>query len=171
MATQEAGAWGKAMAFRAAFLVLALLFVVAAVALLVAGIVAALYAWWGTLVGAIFAVFGLCLGAVGLVALAMRGRSGPDLRADRRRASRDFDVFTGLTRAMRSLEDRGRGRPRPEPRRRVVGRTRADDASPLFGSRRRSGDGGRRPQMGALTLLAAAILAAGSSGADGRSES
>jgi hypothetical protein len=97
MAAEEAGAWGKAMALRAAFLVLALLLAVAAVALLVAGIVAALYAWWGTLVGAIFAVFGLCLAAVGgLVALAIRGRSGrPIFERTAEELRRDFDAFTG----------------------------------------------------------------------------
>ena len=97
MASEEAGAWGKAMALRAGFLVLALLLAVAAVALLVAGIVAALYAWWGTLVGAIFAAFGLCLAAAGgLVALAMRGRSGrPIFERTAEELRRDFDAFTG----------------------------------------------------------------------------
>jgi len=85
------------MAFRAAFLLCAAVLAVLAVALLVAGIVAALYAWWGTLVGAIFAVFGLCLAAVGgLVAAAMRGRSGrPIFERTAAELRRDFDAFTG----------------------------------------------------------------------------
>lgn len=97
MASREAGAWGKAMAFRGVFLLLAAVFAVLAAALLVAGIVAALYAWWGTLVGAIFAVFGLCLGAAGgLVAAAMRGRSGrPIFERTAAELRRDFDAFTG----------------------------------------------------------------------------
>jgi predicted lysophospholipase L1 biosynthesis ABC-type transport system permease subunit len=97
MASQEAGAWGKAMAFRAAFLVLAAVLAVLAAALLVAGTVAALYVWWGTLVGAIFAVFGLCLFAVaGLVVAAMRGRSGrPIFERTGAELRRDFDAFTG----------------------------------------------------------------------------
>jgi hypothetical protein len=97
MARREAGAWGKAMAYRAAFLLFAAVLAVLAVALLVAGIVAALYAWWGTLAGAIFAVFGLCLvAAAGLVAAAMRGRSGrPIFERTAAELRRDFDAFTG----------------------------------------------------------------------------
>jgi len=97
MASREAGSWGKAMAFRAAFLLCAAVLAVLAVALLVAGIVAALYAWWGTLVGAIFAVFGLCLVAAGgLITAAMRGRSGrPIFERTAAELRRDFDAFTG----------------------------------------------------------------------------
>ena len=97
MASQEAGAWGKAMAVRAALLVLALALALVATALLVAGLVAVLYAWWGTLVGAIFAVFGLCLfAAVGAVAFAVRGRSGrPVFERTAAELRRDFDAFTG----------------------------------------------------------------------------
>ena len=97
MASQEAGAWGKAMAVRAALLVFALVLAIAAAALLVAGLVAVLYAWWGTLVGAIFAVFGLCLlAAGGAVAVAVRGRSGrPAFERTAAELRRDFDAFTG----------------------------------------------------------------------------
>ena len=97
MASREAGDWGKAMALRAAFFLFAAVLAVLAAALLVAGIVALLYAWWGTLAGAIFAVLGLCLAAAaGLVAAALRGRSGrPIFERTAAELRRDFDAFTG----------------------------------------------------------------------------
>lgn len=97
MATREAGAWGRAMAIRAALFLLAAAFVVFAAALLVAGLVAVLTAWWGTLVGAIFAVFGLCVaGAAALFFFATRRR--PESRLFSRTAEelrRDLDAFSG----------------------------------------------------------------------------
>ena len=96
MATREAGAWGKAMALRAAFLVIALVFLVLASALLVAGLVAVLAAWWGTWIGAIFAVLGICvLVAAGLVFAAVRRAGRPLLRRTAAELRRDFETFSG----------------------------------------------------------------------------